>query len=291
LKWFAVKRSDVGVLVVRGDGRLIRRVSLPRRLRTVLTAIGVIGAIASAAATVHYAGVYRERTALAATNDMLTRSASELPTLRQRLVEVRDEMRAWDQLHTEVWKPLGGAARANVGMGGATSRASAHGTALDEIDTLLAQVREESRRLRALAHATRETGPILAALPSKLPQTGTLNSPFGPRVSPWTGETEFHAGIDFAAAPGTPVKASSAGVVRSAGSTPMYGHNVLIDHGVGVQSRYAHLQTTSVTAGQRVERGEVIGLSGNTGRSTGPHLHYEVLVNGRAVDPRRLVRN
>ena len=71
----------------------------------------------------------------------------------------------------------------------------------------------------------------------------------------------------------------------------MFGHNVLLDHGAGVQSRYAHLQQTSVTPGQRVERGQAIGLSGNTGRSTGPHLHYEVLVNGRAVDPRRLVRN
>ena len=117
---------------------------------------------------------------------------------------------------------------------------------------LLAHVREETRRLRALADATRETG------------------------------------VDLAASPGTPVKATNARVVGFAGTTPVYGHNVLLDHGSGIQTRYGHLQKIGVTRGQRVERGQLIGVSGNTGRSTGPHLHYEVLVDGRPVDPRRL---
>jgi murein DD-endopeptidase MepM/ murein hydrolase activator NlpD len=101
---------------------------------------------------------------------------------------------------------------------------------------------------------------------------------------------EFHAGIDLAAATGTPVKATAPGVVRFAGAAAGYGNSVVLDHGTGVESRYGHLDTVGVARGQRVERGQAIGLSGNTGRSTAPHLHYEVIVDGRPVDPRRLAR-
>jgi murein DD-endopeptidase MepM/ murein hydrolase activator NlpD len=144
--------------------------------------------------------------------------------------------------------------------------------------------------LRALAHVTRETGGVLAALPPKLPLRSGINSPFGPRVSPWTGQPEFHAGVDLAAAAGTPVTATAGGVVKFAGAGDSYGQNVVLEHGSGVESRYGHLQKLTVVRGQRVERGQLIGLSGNTGRSTAPHLHYEVMVNGRPVDPRRLAR-
>jgi murein DD-endopeptidase MepM/ murein hydrolase activator NlpD len=109
-------------------------------------------------------------------------------------------------------------------------------------------------------------------------------------LSPWTGKPEFHSGIDLAAGSGTPVKATAGGTVRFAGAAEGYGNSVILDHGAGVESRYGHLQTVGVARGQRVERGQLIGLSGNTGRSTAPHLHYEVLVDGRPVDPRRLAR-
>jgi murein DD-endopeptidase MepM/ murein hydrolase activator NlpD len=131
---------------------------------------------------------------------------------------------------------------------------------------------------------------VLAALPSRLPLRGGLNSAFGPRLSPWTGLPEFHNGVDVAAAPGTPVKATGGGVVRFAGTAPGYGNTVLVDHGSGIETRYGHLQSVGVARGQRVERGQPIGLSGNTGRSTAPHLHYEVLVDGKPVDPRRFTR-
>jgi murein DD-endopeptidase MepM/ murein hydrolase activator NlpD len=177
-----------------------------------------------------------------------------------------------------------------VGIGG-PAIAAPGGNALTQIEELLAHVREESQRLRALARVTRETGSVLAALPSRLPLRSALNSGFGPRVSPWTGAPEFHAGIDLAAAPGTPVKATAPGVVRFAGAATGYGTSVLLEHGHGIESRYGHLQTLAVAKGQRVERGQLVGLTGNTGRSTAPHLHYEVLVDGRPVDPRRLARD
>src|SRR6266496_6764001 len=112
-------------------------------------------------------------------------------------------MRSWDAFHTAVWKPLGGQQRvAVVGIGG-----PALTKGLDDIDVLLAYVRDESRRLRELAHLTRETGGFLAALPSRMPLRSAINSPFGPRFSPWTGKPEFHAGVDLAADSGTLLKA------------------------------------------------------------------------------------
>lgn len=277
--------------MTRGDGRFVRWISLPRRLARTLVALAALAAIANGAALLHHVWLYREHASLVATTDYLVRHAQALAPMRQRLADVRDEMRTWEALHVEVWKPLGGRERSAAGgIGGPGPGASTGGKGLDDIDVLLAHVREETRRLRALAQATRETGAVLAAIPSRLPLRSGLNSPFGPRLSPWTGEPEFHVGVDLAANPGTPVKATAAGVVRFAGTTEVYGHNVVLDHGAGIATRYGHLQKIGVTRGQRVERGQLIGLTGNTGRSTGPHLHYEVLVDGRPVDPRRLAR-
>jgi murein DD-endopeptidase MepM/ murein hydrolase activator NlpD len=279
----------LNVLVVRGDGRFVRWISVPRWMPKALVVGGALAAIANAAALIDYVGLSRRHAALVAEHGLLERHARSLPPIRRRLGEVHDEIKSWDALHAVVLKSLGRQPRA-AGVGGTTLSPAAGGKALDEIDVLLAHVREESGRLRALAHVTRETGSVLAALPPRLPLRGTLNSAFGPRLSPWTRQPEFHAGVDIAAKSGTPVTATVAGTVRFAGTADGYGETVLLDHGAGVESRYGHLQRVAVTRGQRVERGQLIGLTGNTGRSTGPHLHYEVRVDGRPVDPRRLTR-
>lgn len=108
---------------------------------------------------------------------------------------------------------------------------------------------------------------------------------FGLRVHPIYGTLRAHTGVDLAARSGAPIIASTAGVVRSAGWLGGYGLCVTIDHGRGVHTRYAHLSRISVAAGQSVRPGQVIGLVGSTGVSTGPHLHYEVRVNGAPVNP------
>jgi murein DD-endopeptidase MepM/ murein hydrolase activator NlpD len=283
--WTQLERSDLTVLVVRGDGRSVHWMSIPRRFAKTILTLAAIGVVVNGAALFHYVSLYREHASIVAANDYLERHASAVAPLRRRLGEVRDEMRTWERLHAEVLKSLGGQPRATpVGIGGPGRKAR------DEIDVLVAYVREESRRLQALAHATRETGDFLAALPARLPLRSALNSQFGPRLSPWTGEPELHSGIDLAANVGTPLKATTAGVVRFTGTSEGYGQTVFLDHGAGVESRYGHLQKISVTRGQRVERGQLIGHTGNSGRSTAPHLHYEVLVDGRPVDPRRLAR-
>jgi murein DD-endopeptidase MepM/ murein hydrolase activator NlpD len=117
------------------------------------------------------------------------------------------------------------------------------------------------------------------------PTAGRVGSGFGMRVHPITRVRRLHAGVDIGAPTGTPIVAAAAGVVTSAGRAGGYGNLVKIDHGGGVETRYAHASVLLVRAGQRVERGQLIARVGSTGLSTGPHLHFEVRVGGQPVDP------
>lgn len=124
------------------------------------------------------------------------------------------------------------------------------------------------------------------AMPSGMPVAArALTSGFGLRRHPILGGLRSHAGLDLAAPMGTPVVATSAGVVSADGWYGGYGLLVAVDHGGGVQTRYGHMSRLAVAAGQRVRKGEVIGYVGSTGRSTGPHLHYEMRIGGQAVNP------
>jgi murein DD-endopeptidase MepM/ murein hydrolase activator NlpD len=117
------------------------------------------------------------------------------------------------------------------------------------------------------------------------PVSGPVVSGFGYRTDPITGQQAFHAGIDFAASCGTPIKAGGAGVIFSAGPNGGYGNATVINHGGGLATLYAHQSSIAVSVGQVVEQGQVIGYVGSTGKSTGCHLHFEVRVNGTPVNP------
>ncbi|HEY1891640.1 MAG TPA: M23 family metallopeptidase [Steroidobacteraceae bacterium] len=119
--------------------------------------------------------------------------------------------------------------------------------------------------------------------------SGYISSGFGARVDPFTGGEEFHEGIDFAAPEGTGIRAVAAGVVTWAGPRGGYGNMVQIDHGNGYATRYGHAYRVVVHVGETVQRGDVVALVGDTGRSTGPHVHFEVLKNGHEVNPARFV--
>ncbi len=127
------------------------------------------------------------------------------------------------------------------------------------------------------------------ATPSGWPTRGWLSSYFGKRQSPFTGHRVMHEGIDFAANIGTPVKVTADGIVSRVEYSPTYGRSVMVDHGYGYQTFYAHNSRVLVKQGQRVKRGDKIAQVGNTGQSTGSHLHYEVHLNGVPIDPRPLL--
>ncbi|MEW5919522.1 MAG: M23 family metallopeptidase [Bacillota bacterium] len=126
----------------------------------------------------------------------------------------------------------------------------------------------------------------LASTPSIWPTRGRVTSEFGPRRSPFTGRREFHDGIDIAAPRGTPIYATADGKVSFAVYRRGIGNYIMLDHGYGYQTIYGHLSGFAVSRGDTVNKGQLIGYMGNTGMSTGPHLHYTVFVNGVAVNPR-----
>lgn len=149
---------------------------------------------------------------------------------------------------------------------------------LDDIEQQIARL-SDAAALRSVA---------LMRLPTRLPlEHAMLGSPFGNRDDPFTGRRAFHSGLDFAAGPGTAIHAAAGGTVASAGFRSDYGWVVEIDHGNGLRTRYAHASRLLVKAGDLVAPGAVIAVVGSTGRSTGPHLHFEVLRGGEATDPRR----
>lgn len=130
----------------------------------------------------------------------------------------------------------------------------------------------------------------LASSPSLWPVMGVITSSFGEREDPFNGEGAFHKGIDIAASIGQPIRAAADGTVIIAGMANGYGREVRIDHGHGIQTVYGHMSAFAVTSGEDVKRGEIIGYVGSSGRSTGPHLHYEVLIHDTPVNPHKYLR-
>jgi len=153
------------------------------------------------------------------------------------------------------------------------------GDVLRIIEGQLDRFRPGAERRQALAAAT----------PSIWPVTGGLTSSYGSRLDPFTGSHEFHAGLDISADAGQPVFATGDGTVETARWSGAFGNLVVIDHGYGIGTRYGHLARFAVGEGQQIRKGDVVGYVGSTGRSTSPHVHYELLLNGRPTNPLRLL--
>jgi murein DD-endopeptidase MepM/ murein hydrolase activator NlpD len=127
-------------------------------------------------------------------------------------------------------------------------------------------------------------------VPSLWPVRGRVMEGFGQRMDPFSGEGVFHSGVDISAPSGTRVECSSDGIILEAGVQSGYGNTIVVDHGFGMTTKYGHLSKIFVVVGQEVKRGQVIGAVGMTGRATGPHLHYEVIVNDTPVNPMKYLR-
>ncbi len=153
---------------------------------------------------------------------------------------------------------------------------------LENLDSTVSELSDKSNRLETYFRDQKE---LLASTPSIWPLRGYLSAGFGNRPDPFTGRRDFHPGIDISVPRGTKVQTPADGVVVFVGPRAGYGNAIMIDHGFGVVTRYGHLDGLNVRPGQRVKRGDVIAFSGNTGRSTAPHLHYEVWVNDQMRNP------
>jgi murein DD-endopeptidase MepM/ murein hydrolase activator NlpD len=161
----------------------------------------------------------------------------------------------------------------------------------DSLSWLQSEADLEERTLQGLTQAAESRQAKWNATPSIWPVKGWVTSGFGQRVSPFTGQVVMHDGLDIGAAANTPVQAPAAGRVVVTGFDPRMGNLVSLDHGFGIETQYGHLGKILVKNGQKIKRGDVIGLVGSTGLSTGPHLHYHVKYNSRSVDPQRYILN
>ncbi len=153
---------------------------------------------------------------------------------------------------------------------------------LRSLDHEVGQLTEKSSKLETFFQNQKQ---LLASTPSVWPVRGYLSEKFGNRIDPFTGQPDFHPGLDISTPRGTRITAPADGVVVFCGQKNGYGNAMVIDHGYGVVTRYGHMDGFNVRPGQRVRRGDVIGFVGNTGRSTAPHLHYEVWVDDQARNP------
>lgn len=280
------------LLVVRGDGARVLRFNFPRPAAVgafvvVAVAVSVVGALVGD--WVQLRRLTREAQTF---SRQLAEQRTTIDGFNRRVGELRQEMAGWRELHARIWEPFGpelAPGGRDRGIGGGSippDRLPARPGVKDELARLSEGVMEHSENLRALDRLMARAGKALAALPSRWPVRGAVNSEFGTRLSPWTSDREFHGGLDIRAEKGTAVRAPAAGTVTFAGTQLESGVTVILDHGQDIRSVYGHLSRLAVKQGDRVERGGTIGMTGNTGRSSGPHLHYEILVKGRPVNPR-----
>jgi murein DD-endopeptidase MepM/ murein hydrolase activator NlpD len=194
-----------------------------------------------------------------------------------------------DELKQIQAAPKGGAGGPLVGLAEATASTRSIKDLDDQVGALLAQGDLSADAYTLIESRLFEKRMDALMVPSSPPVDGPIGSGFGFRADPFTNRTALHTGLDFPADPGTPILAAAGGVVMSAAPHPQYGQLVELDHGNGLLTRYAHTSKMLVKQGDIVKRGQKIAEVGNTGRSTGPHLHFEVLVEGVQQNPARFL--
>jgi murein DD-endopeptidase MepM/ murein hydrolase activator NlpD len=225
-------------------------------------------------------------------------ATGELTTQIQSLEGVIDDLGARATLdpaaaHAMQKLPAAVRQRATGGPAATSMLSSVLSTALTSPEDTFGVLRDllqglESR-LNFVRHDVEQREVLGKAMPSIWPTHGELTGFFGGRSDPFTGEPGFHQGIDISTEKGQPVYATADGAIDSAAYTGDYGNLIVVKHAFGLTTRFGHLSGFEVAAGDSVKRGDIIGYVGSTGRSTGAHLHYEILVNGQLLDPLKLL--
>ena len=217
---------------------------------------------------------------------------AELLAMRTRLATLRDTLEVIRTREAQI-RALAGLPSSDsvhrIGPDGVLQTAAAPGPAIPpvaDVDSMLTRASELSERFAAVSDSLAENAKRFASLPTIVPTAGWLTSHFThKRRHPLLRITRPHEGIDVSAPTGTPIIAPADGVVLRAGRENGYGLTLEIDHGNGIVTKYAHCSRIDAKPGDRVTRGKTVAAVGSTGLSTGPHLHYEVRVNGKVVDP------
>lgn len=305
----------ITLVVVPEGPRKIRQIKIPR-FWVFSLALVFLGASLSLAWVIRdYLSIKRSLphlTSLQEENTLqkqqITSLAGKVETITQKLAELKDfdkKVRAM----VSVDPPKGGGIDYSgeqqqlIGIGGSDSSSGGHNSpsekghkklvrmmyrSLDNLDNDISVQKDEKAELMRLLDRQKS---ILSCTPSVWPARGWVSSPFGYRISPFTSEKELHRGLDVSGRRGAPVIAPADGFVVSVDSDPGYGRTVVINHGYGLTTIYAHLEKVHVKKGQAVRRHQEVAQVGDSGRTTGCHLHYEIHMNGVPVNPLRYILN
>ena len=295
------------VLIVPDNSPKTRKLRVPHWVLTRSAIALAVLLLAGVAASVNYFNIVGEVTENKILRDENVQLRNDLKRIRERVAHISstlDRVERFDQklrAITLLSDPERHLAIGPVGAVDAEDRESPSAQAMlagetedplalrSKLDALSAEAARQEASLQELQAYFDDQKSLLASTPSVWPARGWVTSDFGHRLDPFTADRIMHKGLDIATSHGAPVAAPSDGTVIFAGMESGYGKVLVLDHGYGVKTRYAHLSAIDVKVGDRVARGGKIGSVGNTGRSTGPHLHYEVRVNGMPENPRKFI--
>jgi len=299
----APKSQVFTVIVVSDHSQAVRKFRLPRRWLVnagwTLAVLALFGGVTIG----HYFALLGSSSENAVLKEENAQLRSQILLVQEKVAHISatlDRVERFDaKLRTAVTQlqdPERNLAIGPVGAdaeGGASGPAPAGASDLNalpgKLSSLEGEASRQERSLRDLQEYFDDQQSLLVSTPSIWPSRGWVTSDFGARIDPYTAERKMHEGLDIATPIGQPVYAPSDGTVVFAGTGGGYGKVLVIDHGYGVKTRYGHLSEILVHLGDRVGRGDKVALVGNTGRSTGPHLHYEVRVNGVPENPRKFI--
>ncbi|MDV2495530.1 MAG: M23 family metallopeptidase [bacterium] len=293
------------VIVLPGGAGSPRTLGIRRRWLRVMGVAALIGLASIVILVLSYRSLRRQVVEFASLQAQTSSHQVQLASMSEELKDLRDQLHRVRKLDRKLrlmasLEPPPESSAPLLGLGGPSPSSSAAKEVFiaDRQSTLIESMRQELAKLRTVAgrqetsfhelvSAFHDMKSLLAHTPSIWPVRGWVTSGFGRRISPFTGKRALHAGIDIASRNGAVILAPADGVVTRVTSEYNLGKLVEIDHGYGFSTRFGHNSQVLVHTGQRVRRGDPIARVGNTGRSTGPHVHYEIRLDGVPVNPKR----
>ncbi|MGB5218983.1 MAG: peptidoglycan DD-metalloendopeptidase family protein [Smithella sp.] len=282
----------------------VKKITIPKVFVRNVLIVAIIAVVASLYVIYDYASIKRDRAELARLKDQVKEQSQQFEDLALKIDSFSDRMEELRQVDKKIRTlayETSQDKKLPLGVGGSDKETRIKDLMGQEQKTIVAEMGKNISKLNEDANMREksfqellaflnEQKSVLASTPSLWPVEGWVTSEFGSRKSPFGAGTEFHKGLDISTRFGKEIIAPADGLVVKSGFEQRDGNYVRMEHGHGFETAYLHLSRIVAKQGMRVKRGEIIGYVGDTGRSTGPHLHYAVSVNGVAVDPERFVR-
>jgi len=299
----ASKKSTI--IFLPGGSSKVRKISIPNKLIPLLSFVIIVSIIVVALLAHDYRQIKSQIPELQNLRKESRTQKTQLIALCKEIQQSNQKIAALQEfdhkLRIMTNLPPSGQQDQFVGVGGSDMSSLKPDYQLEEvhsglihqmhkaIDGLNTEIAMTALSQNELTEFLKEQKSLLASTPSLAPTNGWYSSGFGYRISPFTNQREFHKGLDIATRIGTPIVAPADGLVVFAGREGNYGSMITINHGYNMKTRYGHLHKFRVKKGDRVKRGQIIAEVGKSGRTTGPHLHYEVLLDGVPVNPLRYI--